>query len=186
MLKYIRILPLLFAIAACSDEPSPAEPVPPSKPPVQTHHTFTEYRFVIDKIDPAVVLAGLNIGKPGHDKSNDGLPRTRWEVKGTPAKELEAIGKHPKDVDVLSGQCIEYNADGNSIGWPENGGCANMFKGLLTNIVDKPDAAFADMVKHARLQPHIKVEVAQAVIEDPNLSLTLDHDGFFFLRKKKR
>lgn len=178
MKKLIYWLPILIVLGCSSEQPQ-------IQNATETHRSF-DYQFIVDKIDSTVLISGLHVGEPTYDHSGEGLPRTRWQIHGTlQSSSLEAIGIESTNVKVLSGSCYEFDQDGNNIGWPAQGVCATLFKTFLSKIVDKPDAAFANMIQHAQLQPYQQSINFQSVIENEHLVLTLSNDGFFFLRNNK-
>lgn len=180
---------LLFPLlSACSPTehpaPEPAKQVESAVPVPGTVaiSNLPDAGFVVSSISPAELVKGLRVSPPEVDKSNDGLRRVRWKILGEvgAGSSLEAIGNNRHQAKVFGGQCMEFDAAGNSAGWPDGSHCATLFRQLTLKIVDKPEAA-DEMMAAAGLLPHRKGRL-RADLEAGSLYYELDNDGFFFLR----
>lgn len=63
--------------------------------------------FKVKYIDNTAI-AGLDLGQSSEGKTNDGKKQISYPIKGLPEQNvIRLIGKHPGDLEAVSGKCME-------------------------------------------------------------------------------
>ncbi len=136
--------------------------------------------FKSPKLIMAQSVAGLPIGNASVDKSDNGLPRTRWSIRGVDksAGGLEFIGDKD-DGSVIAGQCHEFGKDGNDKPWSKGSPCFDLFEKIVGNITEQNVSEY--LMNNANVLNSNK-STATARISSGALSIELGSDRFFFIR----
>lgn len=76
-------------------------------------------------------------------------------LKGLPEQNVVRLtGKHPNDLEAVSGKCMETDDKGGPVGWAENGVCHTLFAKLVGNIAEDGGKLTDYLISHSALQPY--------------------------------
>lgn len=142
-----------------------------------------EIVFKVQGLDSDYLAANLPVHKPTTDHSDNDYKRRNWQIQGMSRSNiLQAIGNNQKNVRVFSGRCMEYNQEGNSIGWTPKSACYKLFNQLVAKITDTKGVADT-LMQQAGLYPYVP-NAPDAIVQNKDLSIEVDNQGYFFIRNK--
>ena len=89
------------------------------------------------------------------ESNPDGKKQLTYPIEGLSEQNvLQLIGKHPNDLEVISGKCMETDDKGGPAGWSANGVCHTLFAKLVDNVAQDGGKLTDYLVSHAALQPY--------------------------------
>ena len=139
--------------------------------------------FKVKYLDQSVI-EGLALEQAEKGETNDKKPFTAYTVKGLGGdNKIELIGKHPNDLEVISGKCMETDDKGAPAGWPENGVCHTLFAKMAGNSVEDGANIVKYLVEHAALTPYTG-KSGYAAVQNGRYVLELDSEGMFYFRRR--
>ena len=97
---------------------------------------------------------------------------------------LQLIGKHPNDLEVISGKCMETDDKGGPAGWSANGVCHTLFAKLVDNVAQDGGKLTDYLVSHAALQPYQTGKSGYAAVQNGRYVLEIDSEGMFYFRRR--
>lgn len=120
MKKTFPLILLSLSLAACGgkSEDTAANDAASGNAPKPT--------FKVKYIDEQAI-AGLDLGTAQEGETKEGKKQRTYPINGIEGGVINLIGKHPNDLEVISGQCMEKNEKGVSAGWSANGVCHTAF-----------------------------------------------------------
>lgn len=140
--------------------------------------------FKVKYIDNTVI-AGLDLGQSSEGKTNDGKKQISYPIKGLPEQNvIRLIGKHPGDLEAVSGKCMETDDKGGPAGWAANGVCHTLFAKLVGNIAEDGGKLTDYLVSHAALQPYQAGKSGYAAVQNGRYVLEIDSEGMFYFRRR--
>ncbi len=135
----------------------------------------------IDKLDVKSLTKDLPIYGEMHDKSDIGLPRTRWKIKGADKRSvLEYIGD-PNDGVQISAHCMAFNNKGAYEPWIKGQPCYEIANKLMDNVMNKNGDAFTlKMLTLSGLDRMQEIEPFPSIWgRNTKISIGFNHMGFF-------
>ena len=105
MKKTFPLILLSLSLAACGgkSEDTAANDAASGKAPKPT--------FKVKYIDEQAI-AGLNLGTAQEGETKEGKKQRTYPINGIEGGVINLIGKHPNDLEVINGQCMEKNEKG--------------------------------------------------------------------------
>ena len=105
-------------------------------------------------------------------------------INGIEGGVINLIGKHPTDLEIISGQCMEKNEKGGSAGWSANGVCHTVFAKMVDNIAQDGSKLTDYLISHAALQPYTEGKSGYAAVQNGRYILEIDSEGMFYFRRR--
>ncbi|HEZ2087274.1 TPA: hypothetical protein WHQ65_001276 [Neisseria meningitidis] len=106
-------------------------------------------------------------------------------LKGLPEQNVvRLIGKHPNDLEVISGKCMETDGKGAPSGWAANGVCHTLFAKLVGNIAEDGGKLMDYLISHSALQPYQAGKSGYAAVQNGRYVLEIDSEGAFYFRRR--
>lgn len=101
-------------------------------------------------------------------------------LKGLPEQNVVRLtGKHPNDLEAVSGKCMETDDKGGPVGWAENGVCHTLFAKLVGNIAEDGGKLTDYLISHSALQPYQAGKSGYAAVQNGRYVLEIDSEGRF-------
>ena len=114
--------------------------------------------FKVKYIDNTAI-AGLALGGVQEGKTAEGKKQLTYPIEGLSEQNvLQLIGKHPNDLEVISGKCMETDDKG----------------GKLTDY----------LVSHVALQPYQTGKRGYSAVQNGRYVLEIDSEGMFYFRRR--
>lgn len=102
-------------------------------------------------------------------------------LKGLPEQNVVRLtGKHPNDLEAVSGKCMETDDKGGPVGWAENGVCHTLFAKLVGNIAEDGGKLTDYLISHSALQPYQAGKSGYAAVQNGRYVLEIDSEGVLF------
>lgn len=140
--------------------------------------------FKVKYIDNTAI-AGLALGGVQEGKTAEGKKQLTYPIEGLSEQNvLQLIGKHPNDLEVISGKCMETDDKGGPAGWSANGVCHTLFAKLVDNVAQDGGKLTDYLVSHAALQPYQTGKSGYAAVQNGRYVLEIDSEGMFYFRRR--
>ena len=177
MKKTFPLILLSLSLAACGgkSEDNAANDAASGKAPKPT--------FKVKYIDEQAI-AGLDLGTAQEGETKEGKKQRTYPINGIEGGVINLIGKHPTDLEVISGQCMEKNEKGVSAGWSVNGVCHTAFAKMVDNIAQDGSKLTDYLISHAALQPYTEGKSGYAAVQNGRYILEIDSEGMFYFRRR--
>lgn len=177
MKKTFPLILLSLSLAACGgkSEDTAANDIASGKAPKPT--------FKVKYIDEQAI-AGLDLGTVQEGETKEGKKQRTYPINGIEGGVINLIGKHPADLEVISGQCMEKNEKGVSAGWSANGVCHTAFAKMVDNIAQDGSKLTDYLISHAALQPYTEGKSGYAAVQNGRYILEIDSEGMFYFRRR--
>ena len=177
-MKAFPILLSALLLAACGKSEAPAEPAQ------NAAEAAPKPAFKVKYIDNNAI-AGLDLGQSSEGKTNDGKKQISYPIKGLSEQNvIRLIGKHPGDLEAVSGKCMETDGKGAPSGWAANGVCHTLFAKLVGNIAEDGGKLTDYLISHSALQPYQTGKSGYAAVQNGRYVLEIDSEGAFYFRRR--